>query len=124
MAIDWDLFKYGKPAARSKVKARADRDFDKAREACRAEVYDRAGRCCERCGLPLKLKPSEARSEFEIANINEEPKRSRGGDPTNPADCVCLCCRCHNLITDNLIRIVWIDPMKKAFGGARFEDAA
>jgi 5-methylcytosine-specific restriction endonuclease McrA len=84
-----------KPDSRKKQKAREDRQWTLQREACRAEVYARAGGCCERCGKPLVLRPSDAPHERLIANINEKVPRSRGGDPLDPANCNCLCWDCH-----------------------------
>ncbi len=79
----------------AKHKRRLERLFDADRQACRKTVYERDGGCCVRCGKPLKLLPSEARHELEIANINEIVPRSLGGDPCDPANCNTLCSQCH-----------------------------
>lgn len=84
-----------KPEPRTRTKARQKRQQAAARAVCRQVVYDRAEGCCEACGRPLVLKPFEARSAFEVANIDEIVSRAHGGDPTDPANCRCLCVRCH-----------------------------
>lgn len=99
-----------------------DRATAKAREICRYKTFMRAEGCCERCGRSLVLRPSDARHEFEIANVHEEPPRSLGGDPLDPSITVCLCCHCHELVTQGKIEIEWKDPARKAYGGARFFD--
>lgn len=112
------LWKYG-DRTRRQVKDAADRKWDKARERCRYRVFTRAEGCCERCGVPLVLKPSDARHEFEIGHVNEEPPRSLGGDPLNPADCVLFCYKCHADVR-RTFAIAWKDPARKALGGATF----
>jgi 5-methylcytosine-specific restriction endonuclease McrA len=107
-----------------KAKRKEERQHEKARAICRLNVYNRAFGCCQRCGVPLKLLPSQARHEFEIAHVHEEPARSLGGDPTNPRDCVCLCYKCHPLVQDGKVKIVFRDPVRKAFGPTDFVNAA
>lgn len=80
---------------RKQIKAKAERQYTKDRAICRQIVYDRARGCCEWCGRPLVLKPQDARYEAEIANIDEIVPRSKGGDPTDPRNCRCLCHDCH-----------------------------
>lgn len=67
------------------------------------------------------LLPSQARHEFEIANVHEEPPRSQGGDPTDSTITVCVCTFCHELITRNKIVVEWKDPERKADGGPQFK---
>jgi 5-methylcytosine-specific restriction endonuclease McrA len=88
---------YGEQLKQERMrKQRAEeRAYKVAREECRRITYERAGGCCEWCGKPLVLKPSEARHAFEIAHIDEKIMRSKGGDPTNPDNCRCLCAECH-----------------------------
>jgi hypothetical protein len=105
---------------REAAERRAERDERKRRELCRYETYKRAHGCCERCGRALVLLPSQARHVFEIMNCHEEPPRSKGTDPTDPANTVSLCCHCHQDRTDNKIAIRWKDPVKKAYGGPVF----
>jgi 5-methylcytosine-specific restriction endonuclease McrA len=71
------------------------RQHAELRAACRKIVYDRAEGCCEWCGVPLVLLPSQARHEFQIAHIDEIKKRSQGGSDTDPDNCRCLCYKCH-----------------------------
>lgn len=93
---------------------RKKREFEKKREIVRYKTFMRASGCCENCGRALVLKPSAARHEFEIANVHEEPPRSRGGDPLDVTITVCLCCHCHERVTRNRIGIKWKDPELKA----------
>lgn len=109
---------------RKKRKSAADRKWDQARERCRFDVWRRQMGCCARCGVPLKLKPSEARHEFEIMNVDEEPPRSKGGDPLNPRDCIGFCYKCHRDKHDEKFEVVWSDPEKKALAPFEFEEAA
>lgn len=112
MAIDWSGFLFGKKtrAAREKEERAEDRKIRKAREVCRYVVYTRARGCCEHCGRALVLLPKNANHEFQIANIHEEPPRSKGTDPTDPDSCVCLCTFCHDDVTHNRLDIAWSVP--------------
>jgi 5-methylcytosine-specific restriction endonuclease McrA len=95
MGLGYRLFS-GEPT-RKQIKAKRDRAEAKARELARAAAYNRpwVRGCCQRCGVPLKLKPSEARSEFEIAHAHEIDLRSAGGSATDTRNLVILCLRCH-----------------------------
>jgi 5-methylcytosine-specific restriction endonuclease McrA len=84
-----------KPTPRRIVKARRQRARMTARKSCRAARFQRAGGCCEVCGVPLKLHLSEARTVFEIGHVHEVVPRSLGGDPTNMEGTRLLCVRCH-----------------------------
>lgn len=99
---------------REAAERKAEREWKKAREICRYKTFTRAHGCCEHCGQALKLHPKDARSEFEIANIHEEPPRSLGGDPLDWTITVCLCCHCHERVTRGRILIKWRDPELKA----------
>jgi hypothetical protein len=84
-----------KPTPRRIVKARRQRARMTARKSCRAARFQRAGGCCEVCGVPLKLHASEARTVFEIANVHEVKPRSLGGDPTDVEGTRLLGLICH-----------------------------
>jgi hypothetical protein len=84
-----------KPTPRRIVKARRQRARMTARKSCRAARFQRAGGCCEVCGVPLKLHLSEARTVMEIAHVHEVKPRSLGGDPTDVEGTRLLCLICH-----------------------------
>lgn len=84
-----------KPEPWKKVKARRREARVKARRDCRAVVYKRDGGRCTKCGVRLRLDLREAAHEFEVAHIHEVKRRSAGGDPTDPDNCITLCYRCH-----------------------------
>lgn len=84
-----------KPEPWKNVKARRRREKIARRADCRAEVFYRDGGRCVKCGRQLKLHLKNAAHEFEVAHIHEVKLRSRGGDPTDPANCVTLCFKCH-----------------------------
>ena len=85
---------FPKPTPRKVEKARTKRAHAVSRAVCRALVYQRAGGRCESCGARLVLKTSEA-SIYTLAHIHEKQYRSRGGDDTDPDNCLCLCMKCH-----------------------------
>jgi hypothetical protein len=95
VAIDYRVLAIPKPEARKRVKARKKRQFAKARKSCRAARYAKDGECCVECGKHLVLNPSDARHEFEIANVHEVKSRARGGSATDVSNTKLLCCRCH-----------------------------
>lgn len=70
-----------------------------ARDLARATAYNRpwVRGCCQVCGRPLVLKPSEARHELEIANGHEILFRSKGGDPNDSRNVLCVCSECNVL---------------------------
>lgn len=78
-----------------RAKNRKRRQFRNARKTCRAARYAKDGECCVQCGRWLVLNPSEARHEFEIANIHEVKFRSRGGSAIDVNNTTMLCYRCH-----------------------------
>jgi hypothetical protein len=123
MGIDWSGFKYGKTTRddRKKNERRDEREFKKARKVCRRIAYNRAKGCCQHCGTALVLLVKNAAHEFQIANIHEHPSRAKGGDPTDPDICVCVCHICHGKLTHNELDIEWKDPAEKAKGGAIFK---
>lgn len=85
-----------KPEPRAKVKARLERQHAILRQAARKLVYERAGGCCESCGKPLYLNPSDEGADwFNTANINEIKPRSLGGSDIDPQNLNCKCAGCH-----------------------------
>src|SRR5262245_5582226 len=88
--------------------------YRKWRPIVRAEAYARDGGRCRLSDRPLVLEPADARHAFEIAHINEEPRRSKGGDPTNRRDCVTLSPASHAAVTAHTIRIEYLDPERRA----------
>ncbi len=84
-----------KPERKDVQKARKDRIHAQQRAEAREKRYAMAGGCCERCGKPVVLRPSEARHEREIANINERIPRSLGGSDTDLSNLECTCWDCH-----------------------------
>jgi hypothetical protein len=99
---------------RERAERRADAAETKARALCRYVTYMRAHGACEHCGQALVLRPKDARHEFEIAHVHEEPPRSLGGDPLDPSITVLLCVFCHERVTHHRINIKWRDPELKA----------
>jgi hypothetical protein len=85
---------YPKPEAHAKVKARQLRTYARDRQACVVAVWTRAQHRCEQCHQWV-LKPSETDQPLSVGHVHEDPPRSRGGDPTDPASCVLLCVKCH-----------------------------
>ena len=85
---------FAKPEARKRVKARSDRAKAAARQRCVAAVWKRAERFCEVCHVWL-LKPSETDNPLAIGHVHEIIPRSRGGDPTDPDNCILACPKCH-----------------------------
>lgn len=84
-----------KPEPWKNVKARRRRERIQRRRDCRAEVFKRDGGRCTRCRRPLHLHLKDAAHEFDVAHIHELKMRSKGGDPTDPTNCVTLCYKCH-----------------------------
>lgn len=120
-ASDHPGLAFPKGETRARQKKREERQFTKARNLCRREVFKRAGGRCQACGRPLVLRPSRAEHFLQIANVHEEPPRSLGGDPTNPQDCVCVCAQCHEEIRLNLLDVVFVRPDLKARGPVEFQ---
>lgn len=83
-----------KPTARRIVKARVHRRRTAARSACVAAVWARAGGICERCGRCV-TPPRYAAWFASAGHVHELHSRGRGGDPTDPMNCVLLCHSCH-----------------------------
>jgi len=80
----------------ARLKARGARHQAKARKACREARYVLDGGCCVRCGVPLKLNPSDEGADwFNVANIHEKIPRSLGGSATDVANTETLCAGCH-----------------------------
>jgi hypothetical protein len=80
--------KRGRRMRRVSAKTRARAPL---RLRCIEAVMERAGRRCE-----AKLIGCET----VAVHVHELLPRSRGGDPTNPADCIAACWICHKQIHD------------------------
>jgi hypothetical protein len=90
--------RFQKPEPWGRVKARRDRQYDKARHACRSAVFARVEQehgdtVCERCGRWVSDDVPEWADNR--AHVHESRPRSSGGDPLNPAECVLWCRLCH-----------------------------
>lgn len=83
---------FPKPEPRRRVKARVREAQATKRRACVLAVWERAKWRCEKCGRFLK---QSSVWWFEIGHVHEVVPRSRGGDPTDPANCALLCPLCH-----------------------------
>lgn len=88
------MFPQPKPEPRHRVKSRSDRQKAKARKVCVDAVWSRANHRCEDCGRHV-CKPRETDSPFDVGHVHEVIPRSRGGDPTDPTNCVLACVICH-----------------------------
>jgi ssDNA-binding Zn-finger/Zn-ribbon topoisomerase 1 len=85
-----------KPEPRAKLKARLERQHAILRDAARRVVYNRAGGCCEVCGVPLKFSLNEPGADwYNCAHINEIKPRSLGGSDIDEKNLNCKCPRCH-----------------------------
>lgn len=98
MAIDYQRLAIPKPEPRGKLKARLERQHAILREAARKIAYDRAGGCCEACGTPLKLNPSDEGADwYNVANVHEITPRSLGGSDIDERNLRVLCARDHQV---------------------------
>lgn len=87
---------FWKPEQKQAVEKEAERKAKKlTREQCRAIVWRRAKDRCERCGNPVKHKAVAYPTDPERGDVNEIVPKSKGGDPTDPANCELICGRCH-----------------------------
>ena len=74
--------------------ARLRRGRGRARRACVAAVWARAGGRCEGC--QRRVQPArEAASYDTVGHVHERRPRSLGGDATDPEQGVLLCVVCH-----------------------------
>jgi 5-methylcytosine-specific restriction endonuclease McrA len=80
-------------AERKAKKRKAERAFSLTRAQVRVIVMDRAKGCCERCGRKVGFDVAPYLDHH--AQVNENPPRSLGGDPLDPAQCELLCRKCH-----------------------------
>ena len=85
---------FAKPEPRRRVKARTDRQKAKARKDCVSLVWARANNRCQDCGRHV-CKPRETDNPFDVGHVHEVIPRSRGGDPTDPEQCILACVKCH-----------------------------
>lgn len=121
----------GKGISTKSRKRAAARVEQKARAVARAAAYNRSWvrGCCQACGRPLVLKPSEARHELEIANAHEIVFRSKGGNPNDSRNILNVCGECNVLRFHRRgpervwLSVVVVDPvlMADAPNGIRIE---
>lgn len=81
-----------KPEPLAQVRARRRREAQAARRRCLDAVWERARARCEGCGRYLRRGGTYFR---EVGHVHERVSRARGGDPTDPANCLLLCFDCH-----------------------------
>jgi 5-methylcytosine-specific restriction endonuclease McrA len=84
-----------KPELRKVVKARAGRVQQRSRRQCVEIVWRREHSRCERCGRTVLRKTECYPWQDEAGHVNELIPKSRGGDPTDPANCELVCRACH-----------------------------
>lgn len=63
------------------------------RDECRAAVFRRECGICQRCGV--RVRDELPKWHLQRAHVNEIVPRSKGGSPTDPANCELLCQGCH-----------------------------
>lgn len=80
-------------AARKAKRRTAERKFTLSRAQVRQRVFDREKGRCQRCRRAVSFDVSAWKDER--AQVNENPPRSRGGDPLDPKACELTCRRCH-----------------------------
>ena len=80
-------------AARKAKTRRAERKFTLTRAQVRQRVFDREKGRCQRCRR--KVSFDVAAWKDERAQVHENPPRSLGGDPLDPAQCELTCRACH-----------------------------
>jgi len=85
---------FSKPTPQRRVKEKTARQLAGARKRCVDAVWKRDARECQRCGYWL-YKHTETDQVFKVGHVHEIISRSRGGDPTDPSNCVLLCPKCH-----------------------------
>lgn len=96
---------------RTRVRPMSDRkraEVQQRRDVTRPVVLRRDGQRCRACGWGAS---SLWAADTRWLEVHEEPPRSLGGDPTNPADCITLCCLytgegCHQRRTRGALKIV------------------
>ena len=80
-------------AARKAAKRRTERRRTLTRAQVRHLVFTRAKGRCQRCRRPVSFDVAAWRDDR--AQVNENPPKSLGGDPLNPACCELVCRACH-----------------------------
>ena len=88
---------FPKPTRQDRLRAEraADLEAREARDRCRRIVYTREDGRCQGCGRDLALYRDD--SGRPVGHVDEQPPRSRGGDPTDPDQCGLLCPACHQI---------------------------
>ena len=99
------------PAARRRtavrpISKRREAELKERREVTRPGVLRRDGYRCRACGAAQGSPPIPRWLE-----VHEEPPRSLGGNPTDPADCITMCQTlngdgCHGKATRHVLRII------------------
>lgn len=86
-----------KPSERLAVKKKkADAVKTLTRRQVVAKVWLREKGKCQRCGKQCKGPRETYPTDPDRGEVHEDPPRSLGGDPLNPAQCVLLCFACHH----------------------------
>lgn len=80
-------------AVRKAATRRQARTFRLTRAQVRTIVFDRAKGHCERCGRAVSFDVHPYKDDH--AEVHEDPPRSLGGDPLDPAGCLLTCKICH-----------------------------
>ena len=84
--------KFPKPKPRRAERAARRSQARRSRAACVEAVWARAASRCEACHVRVRrASPYFA----EVGHVHERVRRSQGGDPADPDNCVLLCPRCH-----------------------------
>jgi hypothetical protein len=85
---------FPKPEPQKRSRDRAARIRQAARKRCIEQVWARAGKRCETCGLVV-CKAWETDNPWDVGHVHEVRFRSLGGDETDPNNTMLLCQKCH-----------------------------
>mgnify|MGYP001567248964 CR=1 FL=1 len=83
----------------------------------RSSIYQLDGGRCRCCGTAVLLASDDP---FRLGHVHEEPPRSLGGDPLNPAQTLLLCARCHGARHSGRLRLEVEDQVRGCRGPVRF----
>ena len=87
--------RFPKPEPAARIRARDRAVLLRARSICVLEVHRREMSRCQNCGTAVCRASDPGATEWTVGHVHEAIPRSRGGDPTDPANCVLLCPACH-----------------------------